>query len=73
MKAIASEPNLFILYHNDNDFILSVECGTSAVYDLQIKLNEQEVIEYKAIGDEYIHGLALRINSSPENYESRRI
>jgi len=73
MEKIIDKYYDYILYQKENDLILSVVCGTVAVYDITIALNPQETQEYHKKGGSFLDTLASTIRSYPEEYFKRRI
>lgn len=62
-----------VLYRDGEKLLLSVLCGTVALYEVNIELNEAEREGYLQNGAEMITGLVQRIREDPEPYFPRRI
>jgi hypothetical protein len=74
MKLILDENCNFRLYENENlDLKLEVECGTTAVYDFTIMLEEEERDEFSKRGARFIKELADQIRDYPEDFQSRKV
>ncbi len=71
MKEILQEHWLYCLYEDGERLILSVVCGTTEVYDIEVELTPEEKQQFVALGKPFIHSLALRINSHPTDYENK--
>jgi hypothetical protein len=72
MKEILQEPWLYSLYEDGESLILSVVCGTVAVYDLTIELTTEEKQQFATLGKPFLHTLALQISSRPSDYQDRK-
>lgn len=68
MKELIKKDWDYILYEDNQKFILSVLAGTIALYNIDIILNEDESLKYQATGQSYIDQLASEIRSQPEKY-----
>lgn len=60
----------YVLYKNDDELVLSVVCGTVLLYDVEIKLTEEQKDQFKKEGQKYIDILAEQIRFSPEKYSN---
>ena len=58
---------------NKNVFILFVLCGTIALFELEIILNQSEINEYNNKGKEFIEYLVQKIRDKPDDWISRKI
>lgn len=56
---------------SDGALLLSVECGTTAVYDLRFCLNEAELQQYHAEGNAYLESLAGKVMAFPDHFSDR--
>ena len=54
-----------------DQYILSVVCGSVAIYDIKIQLNTKEVDQFKEKGEAFIEQLAASIRFSPTAFKSR--
>ena len=73
MKVIENEPRFwFLLSHND-DFYIDVNCNVSAFgFSMLVKLNNEELTQFKSNGREYINSLAENIQYySQSKYKNR--
>lgn len=50
---------------------MSVTCGRSAVFGVDITLNKNEEESYKRQGREYLDLLAYRVQDRPSHYRNR--
>lgn len=73
MKKLMEESYSYILYEKDEELILSVLCGTVAMFDRTIVLNAEERSAFEKNGKEYIDSLAARIRFSPSSFDERHI
>lgn len=62
---------MYSLEHDDAGFILSVLCGGFAMYEVKIRLTEQEIREYKNTGKEFLDSLAKDVSHSPNQFKER--
>jgi len=58
---------------NDGAHILSVVCGSIALYELEIQLNEFEIAEYSTKGLVYLEKLVKQIRNNPDSFQNRSI
>lgn len=70
IETIDKEPWNYILYSKNGKFILSVLCGSSAIYETTIELNQQEE---KAVNEGKVKELVRQIQNSPTRFASRKI
>ncbi len=71
MKKIDASPWNYTLYENEEGkLILSVLCGTSAMYDTVIKLDNDEIELYSS---GQILEVAKKIRDNPKAYSARKI
>ncbi|KZY35119.1 hypothetical protein A3749_24805 [Oleiphilus sp. HI0078] len=61
-----------LLRHNEN-FILSVVCGSVGIYTVEVVLSKAEIDHYKAKGVAFIKQLASNIRSNPESSKSKSL
>ena len=72
MKEIAKKHWDYIFFQDDEGaYILSVVCGTSAMYMVKIKLDDSETTQYEIEGLKFIDELAGKIRFSPDSYQDR--
>jgi len=62
---------MYSLEHDGSGFILSVLCGGFAMYEVKIRLTEQETDSYRAQGKEFLDGLARSVSNSPNQFKER--
>jgi len=70
MKVIDQKSWSWTLYQHNDEYILSVLCGTVAMYGREVVLNEDEKTEYLQHG---INSIAKRIANNPSLYKTRQI
>ena len=58
----------YILYKNKEEYVLSVLCGTVALYDIEITLNTEQKLNYQNYGEKFIDGLAKKVRDNPSLY-----
>ncbi|MDQ3635091.1 MAG: hypothetical protein M3405_11375 [Acidobacteriota bacterium] len=74
MKEIIKKNWEYTLYQSDdNKLLLSVLCGTVALYDLVIQLNEEEKAKFEKDETEYLNNLAEDIRTNTSKYENRQV
>jgi hypothetical protein len=73
MEKILESPWDFIFYREGERHFLSVLCGTTAVFEITIELNAEEMAEYQAKGLDYIRNLARGGQSEPGSWIKRRV
>ena len=73
MKELVKKNWKYILYEDKGSLLLSVVCGTVALFDRNIRLNESEQKCYQQNGVAYLDKLASDISYSPEKYQDRHI
>ncbi|MDI1257329.1 MAG: hypothetical protein PSV16_14640 [Flavobacterium sp.] len=54
--------------NGNNKFILSVVCGSIALFEVDIILNQEEINRYNEDGEKFISSLAKTIREKPENW-----
>ena len=75
MKEILEHDHCFYMLSREDgtgDHYLEVECGTTAVFTMTIKLNKNEIAKYSQ-DKESIRALAYKILDYPQEYISRQI
>jgi hypothetical protein len=75
MKArYSSEQHEFDLFEEPNgSLVISVLCGTVGLYEVRVRLNEDEIGRYQAEGVESLDDLATRIRKDESKFKSRMI
>ncbi|TLD68648.1 hypothetical protein FEM03_21650 [Phragmitibacter flavus] len=72
MKVLAQELGLFMLGEkSDGELLLEVECGTTAVFTVAVKLNDEERLGYESGGVDFIKPLAWKVHDRPDDYLRR--
>jgi len=61
----------YILYKDNDELILSVVCGTIALYDIEIKLSAEQKEKFSKEGQGFIDLLAEEIRYNPLKYNKR--
>ena len=74
MQILKDEHYFYTLYRDEttDEYFLEVVCGTVAIFLLRIKLNEEEVTEFRE-NPESVRVLADRIVYSPRSFAHRRV
>ncbi|PKF60441.1 hypothetical protein CW745_15360 [Psychromonas sp. psych-6C06] len=70
MKVIDQKTWNWTLYQHNDEYILSVLCGSVAMYGREVVLSPNEISEYL---DHGIDQLAKKITYEPSKYKSRQI
>lgn len=73
VKVIAESNWHWLLYQENDEYTLSVLCGTVGVYSIEILLSRQEVQTFQNKGIPAIEILARSVTNSPESFSSRRL
>ena len=73
LNEVASSNWKYILYRYNDDFVLSVLCGTVGVFDVNIELDKEEKAKYLSEGIDFINNLSYKVSGSPTSYSDRRI
>lgn len=75
MNEIERQSNAWVLYELDEPYrlVLSVLCGSVALYQLNIELTPEEREEYMVAGTVSVEVIADKVRSCPNRYKSRHI
>ena len=74
MEEIVKKDWKYVLYRTEqNKFILSVVCGSVALYDLNFRLNSEEEELFRKGGVKFLDELAEKVNYSPQLFEERKV
>ena len=73
MEKIIDKDWNYTLYKDGGKLILSVLCGTVAMFDLNVPLNEEEKEDFYLKGEVFLDDLAEKIRFSPPAYQERSI
>lgn len=68
MEIIFNERWNYQLIKNNDKYVLSVMCGTVALYEIEVELSDEQIQEYTKKGKEYIEVLVGTIRSNPSEY-----
>lgn len=71
-KEIKRKDWYWILYRSDEGLLLSVLCGTIAMYDVTVRLSDDEETRYLA-DQGFLDELAAEIRYSPDSYRERAV
>ena len=63
----------WMLLAEGEEHVLSVICGTVAVYEIEFALDAEELAAYRRQGRPYIEKLADRVIISPSTFKARHI
>jgi hypothetical protein len=71
---LLEEPWSFQLFSNDaGELYLTVLCGSVGLFELCLRLDEDEISRYREIGDGFIRKLATEIVGDPGRFAARGI
>lgn len=73
MKTLLKKDWNYTLIEKDETLYLNVLCGSSAMFELKIQLNENELKAFLEKGEVYINSLVKKIQNSPSEYTKRAI
>ncbi|WP_294214031.1 hypothetical protein [uncultured Chryseobacterium sp.] len=62
----------YILYKDNQKYLLEVVCGGAAMFELKIILDHNEIKSYLSDDQNYIDQLAEKIRNSPGQYIDRK-
>lgn len=62
----------YILYKDNQKYLLEIVCGGAAIFELKIALNSEEIDDYLSDGEIFIDKLAEKIRNSPGEYLARK-
>ena len=72
MKEIIKKDWEYTLYQdNEDNLILVVLCGSVALYEVSIQLNEDEKLKFEESRTEFLEELAEDIRTNTSKYEHR--
>lgn len=63
----------YTFHKEDENFYLSVLCGSVALYDLIIQLDSNELLQYHEDGQTYLNKLVEEIRNHPSRFIGRSI
>ncbi|MCX2803411.1 hypothetical protein OQJ68_16670 [Microbulbifer thermotolerans] len=70
LKKISEEPWSYTLYQDGEKFIISVLCGTSAMYETTIELTKEEI---EALKENGAAAIAAKVREQKSKYAKRNI
>jgi hypothetical protein len=73
MKEILRSQWDYMLCEKDRKLVFSVICGSVAIYEINIFLNEEEIRNYETIGEEFLKELATHVRNKPELFKLRNL
>lgn len=73
MNILIEEHYFYTLHEANERILLTVVCGTVAVFDVTIALTSHEIKCFQAEGKAYIDALANQILYSPDSFLDRRV
>lgn len=74
MEELLSEPCLFSLTRDGGGVLyLEVECGTTAVFLVKLRLTEEEKAEFERRGASFVTDLAWTVRDRPDDYLKRKV
>ncbi len=59
--------------NEDNELIFSVLCGTVALFEYHVLLNQDEINQYNKQGKKFIEHLAQKIRNNPNQWTSKKV
>lgn len=71
MKELINKPWSYTFFEDDNKYFLSVLCGSSALFEINLILEEEETALYNTFGEDYIESLAINVKEDPSKYSDR--
>lgn len=71
MQTLIKKDWEYVLYKDEQKYLLEVVCGTSAMFEVTIALNREEIEGYLSDGESYISQLAEKIRNSPNEFSDR--
>lgn len=73
MKVVAERNWNWMLYEDNDNYILSVLCGGVGTYTREVILTSEEVGDYFDKGETVLEKLARSICNNTDNYDSRQL
>lgn len=73
MQVVAESNWNWMLFKDEERYILSVLCGSVGMYTREIVLSDQELADYQTSGEKALERLARDICSFQSKYESRQV
>jgi hypothetical protein len=73
MKVLAEEPWSWMLVEHEHTLLLSVVCGDSTRYVLNLRLTPAEAAAFHGRGNAFLAGLARDVALQPEKYLERSL
>jgi hypothetical protein len=71
-RKLLEEPWSYTLWEEPSGaLLLSVTCGTSAVFEVTFRLTDEERAGYVRSGEDFVRLLAGRVTGNPDAYASR--
>lgn len=68
MKDLIKKDWNYRFYENNGEYYLSVLCGTVGLFDVLVKLTENQIQLYKKDGELFLDKFAQEIRDSPSQY-----
>lgn len=73
MKVVAERNWSWMLFNTDDEYILSVACGSIGIYTCEIVLTDKEINDYQVLGEKALEELARDIRFFHSKYQSRQV
>lgn len=73
MRVISEEAWAWTLYQSPNSYYLTVVCGGVGIFNRDLELTKDEIIEFEIKGIPYIKFLASQVRQAPHLYEKRHL
>jgi len=71
-EVLAEQAWNFIVFEHDDDWVLNYAAGGVGLYEVSIRLNDDEVARIRAT-PEYAKSLAEQFRLAPESYRAREL
>jgi hypothetical protein len=72
MEVVAKERMSWMLFRSNDEYFLSILCGTVGIYEMAISLNKVETQSFKNEGEQFISRLAQSVRNAPGSFTNRQ-
>jgi len=73
MRKILEKSWTYTLYQDEEDYFLEAVCGSVGIFELAIRLNDEEKKLFSEQGEAFISSLAQKISDSPQAFQDRKV